>query len=353
MLFQLTDIHYDQELNHQQMTTQTEIADSAIDEPAPAPPDALCGNCDAPLMGAFCHQCGQAVRSPVREFFGFIKDGSAELIRPNGKFFRTLAALYFRPGRLTTLYLHGQRSAFIKPIKLYFSLSVILFLLASLHPNSGVSIGNGNSSNASTERSAIHIQLDEDANSDSSGMNFNVDDKPWHPQNNPLNFDLAPAVLDRWINKKLSDIDAAAKASARDPQKIVSSLYRVLPSMMFVLLPIFALLLKLLYCFSNRLYAQHLLVAVQSHSFMFLSFIMLILLGDISLFGVALLTQGAHLLMVAIAAWIPIYLFWMQKQVYQQSWWLTLLKYSFAGFCYFMLLSFGLAIAIVAALANI
>ena len=333
------------------MTTQTEIVGTATAESTPAPPDTPCGNCDTPLIGAFCHQCGQAVRTPVREFFGFIRDGSAELIRPDGKFFRTLAALYFRPGRLTTLYLRGQRSAFIKPIKLYFSLSLILFLLASLHPNAGVSVGSGDSSRASAERSAIHIQLDKDDNS--SGVNFSVGDKPWHPQSNPLNFDLAPAVLNRWINKKLSDIDAAAKASARDPQKIVSSLYRVLPSMMFVLLPIFALLLKLLYCFSNRLYAQHLLVAVQSHSFMFLSFIMLILLGDISLFGVAFLTQGAHLLMVAIAVWIPIYLFWMQKQVYQQSAWLTFLKYGFAGFCYLLLLSFGLAIAIVAALASI
>jgi hypothetical protein len=318
-----------------------------------ANPEALCGNCDTPLIGAFCHSCGQAVRSPVREFFGFIKDGSAELIRPNGKFFRTLAALYFRPGQLTTRYLHGQRSAFIKPIKLYFSLSVILFLLASLHSNSGVSVGSGDSTNASAERSAIHIQLDDDANSDNAGMDFSVDDKPWHPQSNPLNFDLAPAMLNRWINKKLSDIDAAAKASARDPQKIVSSLYRVLPSMMFVLLPIFALLLKLLYCFSNRLYAQHLLVAVQSHSFMFLSFILLILLGDMSLFGVALLTQGAHILMFAIATWIPVYLFLMQKQVYQQGWWLTFLKYGFAGFCYMLILSFGLVIAIFAALASV
>lgn len=78
----------------------------------------------------------------------------------------------------------------------------------------GVSIGSGDYSNPSAERSAIHIQLGKDADSDSSGMNFSVHDKPSHPQSNPLNFDLTPAVLNRWINKKLSDIDAAAKASA-------------------------------------------------------------------------------------------------------------------------------------------
>ena len=41
---------------------------------------------------------------------------------------------------------------------------------------------------------------------------------------------------------------------------------------MFIVLPIFAALLKIMYIdFSNRLYMEHLTVALHSHSFIFLT----------------------------------------------------------------------------------
>ena len=40
---------------------------------------------------------------------------------------------------------------------------------------------------------------------------------------------------------------------------------------MFVLIPLFALLLKLFYVFRRRLYMEHLIVALHSHAFLFLA----------------------------------------------------------------------------------
>ena len=39
-----------------------------------------------------------------------------------------------------------------------------------------------------------------------------------------------------------------------------------------------------------------------------------------------------------VMAWMPIYLLLMQKRVYRQAWWLTLLKYLVIGYVYFMML---------------
>ena len=48
--------------------------------------------------------------------------------------------------------------------------------------------------------------------------------------------------------------------------------------------------------------------------------------------------------------WMPLYLLLMQKRVYGQGWPMTLLKYMVLGFCYFILLSLGVAATILASL---
>jgi hypothetical protein len=351
-----------------------------------------CGNCEAALSGPFCHMCGQPVRSPVREFFGFVWDGTSEFMRPDGKFFRTLVALYFRPGLLTARYLDGQRVYFIKPVKLYFSLSVILFLLASFGVNfeskvrpkiqanqhdfvigfgapsaeSAIAPAKGAANQISADPSVLALtatttppagtknrpQIGAKTENVEEAVEFDVNGKPWQAQTNPMVIAWLPNFANTWINAKLAHLNETAKIAEAHPEKVTESFFRVLPTMMFVLLPIFALVLKLLYFFRKRLYAEHLLVAVQSHSFIFLSFIVLTLLSGFAALagtGIAKITTP---IMVILACWMPIYLLLMQKRVYQQGWFWTLFKYGVGGFVYLMLLSFGLAFAIIAALVS-
>jgi len=44
---------------------------------------------------------------------------------------------------------------------------------------------------------------------------------------------------------------------------------------------------------------------------------------------------------VLLVAWMPIYLLLMQKRVYAQAWWLTVLKYVVIGNIYFVMLAFA------------
>jgi hypothetical protein len=123
------------------------------------------------------------------------------------------------------------------------------------------------------------------------------------------------------------------------------------PSTLFVLLPVFALMLKILYLFKRRLYMEHLIVALHSHAFLCLA----LLLAFLAMALRDAVPQGFLHGLLGVAegllfAWMPVYLLLMQKHVYRQGWTLTLFKYCVLGFSYVMLLSFGAVFTVLASL---
>ena len=50
--------------------------------------------------------------------------------------------------------------------------------------------------------------------------------------------------------------------------------------------------------------------------------------------------------------WLPIYLLIMQKRVYKQGWFFTIVKYLTIGFCYTIMVAIGVAIAFLVSLAT-
>ncbi len=116
------------------------------------------------------------------------------------------------------------------------------------------------------------------------------------------------------------------------------------PSTLFVLLPVFALMLKLMYAFKRRLYMEHLIVALHSHAFLCLSLLLIFLL--IAAEQRIAATHGflhglIDWLKAGLWIWMPLYLLVMQKRLYAQGWPMTVFKYFVLGGIYIMLLSFG------------
>lgn len=111
---------------------------------------------------------------------------------------------------------------------------------------------------------------------------------------------------------------------------------------MFILLPLFALLLKITFIFSKRLYMEHLTVALHSHSFIFLSILLVELL---SVFESMITDQNStmvnliDIVSLVVICWLPIYLFIMQKRVYKQGYFLTTVKYVLISTCYMILIA--------------
>lgn len=82
------------------------------------PPHAICLNCGTALIGPHCHQCGQSghVHRSLGAIGHEILHGVAHF---EGKVWRTLPMLAWRPGELTRRYIAGERARFVSPMALF------------------------------------------------------------------------------------------------------------------------------------------------------------------------------------------------------------------------------------------
>ncbi len=91
-----------------------------------------CRNCDAQLVGKFCHQCGQKefLRHDftLKHFFGHFLHEFTHL--DSNKIITTLSAFLFKPGLLAAEYLAGRKGRYINPIRVYLTISALYFFFA-------------------------------------------------------------------------------------------------------------------------------------------------------------------------------------------------------------------------------
>jgi hypothetical protein len=68
-----------------------------------------CRNCGASAPGAYCPSCGQETRERLPTLREFMREAAGRLVAFDGKLWKTLGALLFRPGFLTREYFTGRR----------------------------------------------------------------------------------------------------------------------------------------------------------------------------------------------------------------------------------------------------
>ena len=289
-----------------------------------------CQNCGAELLGPHCYRCGQPVKGLVRHFTSVIGDFFDSVFDFDSRTLRTLWPLFGRPGYLSCEYFEGRRVRYVSPVRLFFFLTIVAFFVGSLtlHMENG---GNG-------------VVVNDD-----DSMNMNFGDGDWDPVTNPVDVSFLPPLADAWINDQIGRAEKNIGRLQEDPDLYVKALLSAVPTALFVLLPVFALMLKLAYVFKRRLYMEHLIVALHSHAFLSLSLLLLFLLGWLER-ALPAAAVAFNVLEFGLFAWMPLYLLLMQKRVYGQGWPMTLLKYLVLGFLYFWLISLG---AVVVALGSL
>ena len=92
--------------------------------------ESACLNCGTPLIGSHCHACGQAahVHRTLGAFFHDLLHG---VFHFEGKVWRTLPMLAFRPGQLTREYIDGRRASYVSPLALFLFSVFLLFAAMS------------------------------------------------------------------------------------------------------------------------------------------------------------------------------------------------------------------------------
>ena len=100
--------------------------------PAPAPPSCL--NCDAPLLGRFCADCGQRALPPRPTLRELAAEAWGEFVNLDGKVLATLRLLVAQPGRLTVEAVAGRRARYVGPLRLYLLCSLACFFVLGKFP---------------------------------------------------------------------------------------------------------------------------------------------------------------------------------------------------------------------------
>lgn len=266
---------------------------------------ARCSNCGEPVPGRFCGACGQSnthYRVPLREL---VAEVVGETLQLDSRIGRTLVPFLFRPGALTLEFLAGRRVRYTSPLRLYLLSSLVYFLVLSWTAPVQVQITpSPEVPPAAERRRMIEAQTEQFARFGALGLR---------------------------LQQRL------AALAERDEGEIALELgHGVLqraPAAMFLLVPVFALLLLALFRGATRFYVDHLVFALHFHAFCYtaLTFAALWPLGAGT--AVARIGMLAHLLLGL-------------RRVYRETWPRTLWKAALLAAGYVA----ALALAIVAIL---
>jgi hypothetical protein len=388
---------------------------------APAPPVATgnCPNCNAPLYGPFCYACGQSKRGLIRHFSTILGDFLDSVLQIDSRTLRTLLPLYLKPGFLTNEYFAGRRVRYVTPLRLYFFLSIVAFLVISLVSRLDVSAGSdglrvGYQVDAQelaalppeqrqqrledverelrflpeSERAKVRTELEraiadaqqrgaraEQAPTEAGKAErlggaieqaeraaaredepiYLFSDEPWNPKTNPVRVSWLSDSMNQALNEEIGVLIRKARKLEDDPAPFIRQMFALAPQALFLILPLFALLLKVFYLFKRRLYMEHLIVALHSHSFICLSMLVLVALYKLGEWtaGWPVLPTLLNLGYALAWIWLPLHLLLMQHRVYRQHWFVTLLMYGVIGTCYLVLLSFAMLLTMLASLVTL
>lgn len=333
-----------------------------------------CANCGHDVVGDYCAACGQQVAPFLRPIHHLGREVMADYFGFDGKLWRTIVPLLFRPGLLTREYLEGRRNRYVRPVRLYLTASVLLFFLISIFPD-GSSIrglfeiehdrvaGGAASLDGEAEalveveaeivaldstRARLVLERDSLRQGLLVGTSATVADE----------IASADSVGERgfWdgfgeaMGRKGERVGEMGEEGAK--QWFVDAFTSNMPKAMFVLLPLFALLLKLLFVRHRRYYGEHLVFALHIHAFSFVVFTCLTALQAATgtteqLTGSLRWLVGGSVLM--LVAWAPAYVLVALKRVYEQGWIKTTLKWAALMATYFVALTLAVVGVVVLA----
>ncbi|MBS1655045.1 MAG: DUF3667 domain-containing protein [Bacteroidetes bacterium] len=316
----------------------------------------ICLNCGIALQGRFCHVCGQENLEPKESVWHLVSHFLNDITHFDGKFFTTLKDLVLKPGFLSREYLIGRRASYLNPVRMYVFTSAIFFLVFfSVRKEEGDALVLG----ATTMNGKTFEQISKMDSATFAAFTVNInkgDDKPAVPMTRSefkQYFDSVVStasgltvkykskdeydsvlkkgiVQDGWLmreftykkiylnkkyNNNINEIIAALKESV---------LHR-LPQLLFVSLPLLALLLQLLYIRRREFfYVSHGIFSIHLYIFVFITMLVQIALEQLNnIGGWGILNIISNLLSFGIF----IYAYLAMKKFYKQGWFKTFIKY--------------------------
>lgn len=349
-----------------------------------------CLNCDHDVEKHFCPKCGQENIEVKEDALHMVAHAIADYFHFEHKFFGTLKPLLLKPGELTKQYVAGKRVKFIHPIRLYIFVSIVFFLVI-LSGSKKIERNPTEKEKTKTTASKKEISKKDTLNKpkrelsdaeikeiketlkyvpNGNGLRDSVIKKAIEEETNGKEIDEGPTIKfgngkkrkisNNWSTKDttVAQYEKNQAALAKDKkdgfikhyfikrtieldqyenpeEKFLEDMLHNIPKMMFLLLPMFALILKLVYINKEKYYYEHLIYSFHLHSAIFLSIL------------VTMALQWLFAFVYNISGWLSflctIYIIWYiyrsLRTFYASTRWVTVLKFFFLSFAYNIVLT--------------
>ncbi|MFY8108855.1 MAG: DUF3667 domain-containing protein [Bacteroidia bacterium] len=247
--------------------------------------DKTCLNCGNIVEDRFCGHCGQENIETRMSFLGLFAHFAEDLTHYEGKFWKTIKYLFFKPAFLTKEYLSGKRTSYLPPVRLYIFVSFFTFLLPHLLPeNTEKEIKKSDRPNYLAEVDSIKKATNNEMSYISDyGLILSSQYKDYDQ------LDSARAVLEgtedemiwlEYIGHK-KGIDLANYTPDTVWDMFLSAFGKNFPKSLFIYLPLFALVIQLFHRKQNYIYFDHAIFTLHFFSFLLLSLCLNTILGNI------------------------------------------------------------------------
>jgi hypothetical protein len=336
----------------------------------------ICLNCGSELTGRFCHNCGQENLEPKESFSHLVRHFFEDFTHFDGKFFRTIKVLLLKPGFLTEEYLKGKRASYLNPIRMYLFISAAFFLIymsffiphtdpvkiketstkaeerrkersKKIQAGMGKIIAGVDSLKLEEEeekpmaREAFHntrLYLD---SLDDAGKNDTIDNNSGFfgedSPNSLVEYDSLQKTLpekerdgkiERYFSRKFYKASDYGRENPGElKHRIAENYYHSLPYMLFISLPLIALLLRLLYIRRKQFfYVSHIIFTLHLYCSIFILILLLITARQ--------LPGKWHLIWLIPFFGIIVYIYKAMRRFYKQKRFKTFVKF-------FLFLSIG------------
>lgn len=325
----------------------------AANKPIPGMPEKkrrkfnTCPNCEYQFKGVdnYCPNCGQENHNLNVPFSHVALEVLEGTLHFDTKIFKTLKLLLFKPGELTRLFVENKRAYYVPPVRLYVFISFIFFLVLS--------------------SDVLHRSDHANAHKNSAATSLVIGKQPAaKPVHGPVAFDfgglnsedikrislLDDQKIDSVLRKNgfaatafnQSAIKKIGKFLGSSDEEQTHKFLKVLSMLMFLLMPVFGLILKSAYSRHNSRYIQHLVFSVHYHCFVFIVLIFMFL---------AQVIFGLDFFVLLAWSLILLYLFLALLRLFKQSFVKTFLKTVYVAAAYAFTLVVFIVLAVILSIA--
>jgi hypothetical protein len=316
---------------------------------APERKEKDCLNCGTIIHGRFCHVCGQENLEPKESFWHLITHFFNDITHFDGKFFTSLKDLLFKPGFLPKEYMKGRRASYLNPVRMYVFTSAIFFLIffsffnsENARPISLANINGQTMDEIDAMDSMTRAEFNKYKDSVVSAIGIQFTGRRYTSRAEYDSLLASGAKKHNWIQRQFIYKEIAINEKYKDDPSQVgrafkSKLLHSLPQMLFISLPLLALILKLFYIRRKQFYyVSHGIFSMHLYVFLFIAMLFL--------FSISSLNSYLHwgvlrVIFSILIIWLFIYEYLALKNFYGQGWIKTFFKFLLINLTFLIVLS--------------